>query len=206
MVGYDPGGNGKHGLAQATLLNGDIVGITTETLRTVEDVVASVLDIEAPLGLGVDTLTCWGTGRSGWRPADHWLRRRYPEVASSIVASNALYGAMSVNGMALLVVMREAFPDIFVTETHPKVLYYALCGRHYDFNGPNRSVMNTCLSRLLNVDVAPQNEHEWDAAISILAVVCGLRDTWRRDLHARQAGSGERLIQPCGRTAYVWPE
>lgn len=102
--------------------------------------------------------------------------------------------------------LREAIPDIFVTETHPKVLYHTLCNRRYDYNGPNTSVMNTRLSRLLKVDVAPQNEHEWDAAISILAVVCGLRDSWRRDLHALQADSGERLVQPCGRTAYVWPD
>ena len=33
---------------------------------------------------------------------------------------------MSVNGMAVLLAVRQAFPDIFVTETHPKVLCYAL--------------------------------------------------------------------------------
>ena len=206
LVGYDPGGNGKHGLARATLQDGSIVSVTTETLRYVEDVVASILDIEAPLGLGIDTLTCWGTGRSGWRPADCWLRERYPDVQNSIQAPNSLYGAMSVSGMALLVALRQAFPDIFVTETHPKVLYHTLFNQRYDYNGPNKSVMNKHLSQLLAVDVVPQNEHEWDSAISILPVVRGLHGSWQLDLHALPTDSDERLVQPCGSTAYVWPE
>ena len=129
---------------------------------------------EHPLGFGVDTLTCWATGPSGWRPADRWLRQRYRDVQNSVAAPNSLYGAMSLGGMASLVVVRQAFPDIFITETHPKVLYYTQFNERYDYNGPNTSVMNKRLSQLLAVDVAPQNEHEWDAAISILAVVRGL--------------------------------
>ena len=206
VIGYDPGGDCKHGLARATVRDGDIVSVTTKTLRNVEDVVASILDIETPLGVGIDTLTCWGTGRSGWRPADRWLRQRYPDVQNSIQAPNSLYGAMSVSGMALLVAVRQAFPGIFVTETHPKVLYHTQFNQRYDYNGPNTSVMNKRLSRLLAVDVAPQNEHEWDSAISILPVVRGLHGLWQRDLHGLPTDSDERLVQPCGRTAYVWPE
>ena len=206
VFGYDPGGNGKHGLARATVRDGSILNVTTETLHHVEDVVTSILNIETPLGLGIDTLTCWSTGPSGWRPADHWLRRHYRDVQNSVVAPNSLYGAMSLSGMASLVAVRQAFPDIFVTETHPKVLYYQLFKEPYDYNGPKISVMNKRLSRLLAVDVAPQNEHEWDSAISILAVVRGLHRSWRRDLHALPTKPGERLVQPCGTTAYVWPE
>ena len=201
VVGYDPGGNCKHGLARATVRDGDIVCVTTKTLRTVADVLASIRDIKTPLGIGIDTLTCWSTGHSGLRPADCWLRQRYPDVKKRVLAPGSLRGAMSVNGMALLVALREEFPDIFVTETHPKVLYYALFNRRWD---PNTSVMDKCLSRLLNVDIAPQNEHEWDAAISILPVVRRLHESWELDLHALPTGS-ERLVQPCGRTKYVWP-
>ena len=204
VVGYDPGGNCKHGLARATVRDGDIVCVTTKTLSTVEDVVESIL-IEPPLGLGIDTLTCWSTGRSGWRPADRWLRQRYCAVKKSVQAPSSIYGAMSVNGMAVLVAVREAFPDIFVTETHPKVLYYALFKERYDYTVPNISVMNECLRRLLNVDIAPQNEHEWDAAISILPVVRRLHESWELDLHDLATDSDKRLVQPCGRTNYVWP-
>ena len=205
VVGYDPGGNRTHGLAWAAVQDRKIVDVTTKTYRNVEEVVASILDVETPLGLGIDTLTCWGTGHSGWRPADRWLRERYPEVQNSVQAPNSLYGAMSVSGMALLVAVRQEFPHIFVTETHPKVLYHAQCNERYDY-GRNISAMNEHLSRLLAADVAPRNEHEWDAAISILAVVRGLHGLWKRDLHALPTDSDERLVQPCGKTAYLWPD
>lgn len=206
VVGYDPGGNGKHGFAWARVENGNIVTVTTKTLHSVEDVVLCVLDIEEPLGLGIDTLTCWGTGRSGWRPADRWLRERYPDVRESIQAPNSLYGAMSVNGMAVLVALRQAFPDIFVTETHPKVLYHSQCNRRYNYKGLDVSSMNQFLSQLLGVKVESQNEHEWDAAISILPVVNGLNGLWTLDLHDQPTDSDERLVLPCDRTVYVWPD
>ena len=206
VVGYDPGGNCKHGLARATVRDGRIVNVTTGTLRTAEDVVASVLEIETLLGLGVDTLTCWGTGKGGLRPADRWLRRRYCAVRKSILAPNSLYGAMSVSGMALLVAARRAFPNVYITETHPKVLWYTLRKQPYDYTDAYTSVMNEYLSSLLAVDASPQNEHEWDSAISILAAVRGLQGAWQHDLHAKPTNRDERLVQPCGRTAYVWPE
>lgn len=206
VVGYDPGGNGKHGVAQATVRDGVIECVITRTLDRVEDVIEWVTCAETLLGLGVDTLTCWGTGSSGWRPADRWLRGRYPEVVGSVLAPNSLHGSMSVNGMALLVTVRRAFPDIFVTETHPKVLYHALCKKCYAFEGPNESVMNGCLGRLLGVEVVPENEHEWDAAISILPVVLRLQGSLLRDLHALPTCADEGLVHPCGQTAYMWPD
>ena len=208
VVGYDPGGNCKHGFATGTVREGALVSVSTKTLRHAEEVVASILDIETLLGLGIDTLTCWGTGHSGWRPADRWLRKQYPEVQQRILAPNGLYGAMSVNGMAVLVAVRRACPGIFITETHPKVLYHALFKQPYHFDGPTKSEMSENLNQLLAVkeNVAPQNEHEWDAAISIHAVVNGLKGSWQRDLHALSTNCHERLVQPCGTTEYLWPE
>ena len=200
VIGYDPGGNGKHGMAQAIVRDGNVLNLTTTTLDDVEDVVSFVLNIGTPLGVGIDTLTCWSTGPSGWRPADHWVRQRYADVQNSVAAPNSLYGSMSVGGMALLVAVRQAFPDIFVTETHPKVLYCPQFGQRYNYNGANASVMTTRLSQLLAVDVAPQNAHEWDATISTLAVVRGLSGSWQRDLHTPPTKSHESLIHPCGRT------
>lgn len=211
VVGYDPGGNGRHGFARAFVRGGKIVGpVATETLQTAEEVVRSILGGENPLGLGIDTLTCWSTGHGGWRPADRWLRQHphYGAVKGAIIAPGGLAGAMCLNGMAVLVAVRQAFPDIFVTETHPKVLYYALFKERHDFNGPNRSVMKSRLSRLLDgVDIAPrdEDEHQWDAGLSMLPVVRGLYGSWQ-DLHARLTKPGERLIHPCGKTTYMWPE
>ena len=49
VIGYDPGGNGKHGVARATLRDGDILSVTTTTCNVVEDVVASIVNNETPL-------------------------------------------------------------------------------------------------------------------------------------------------------------
>ena len=204
MIGYDPGGNGKHGVAHATVRNGRMVDVVTRTLPDVESVVAFVLESK-PLGIGVDTLTCWATGKSGLRPADRWLRKRYPSQRRRVVPPNALYGSMSISGMVLLVEAREECRKVFITETHPKVLYYALKDKDYDYSG-SKTRMNGDLVEMMGVDVVPGNSHEWDAAISILPVVRGLQGSWSLDLHARPTRSGERLIHPCGRTAYLWPE
>jgi hypothetical protein len=49
------------------------------------------------------------------------------------------------------------------------------------------------------------NDHEWDAALSTLAVLRGLDGAWSRDLHALDASDDETLIEPAGPTRYVWP-
>lgn len=206
VIGYDPGGNDAHGVARATIRDGRVHELATETHSVVEDVIALVLDEgDAPLlGLGVDTLTCWATGQSGRRPADRWLQRRYPTVQHSIVAPNSLYGSMAVSGMALLIAVRRTLPNLFVTETHPKVLYYALQRERHDYDRCKK-VMNECLSRWFRVDVATDSEHEWDAAISALAVFRSLDRSWSEDLHDLPTTACERLVRPCGKTAYVWP-
>lgn len=206
VIGYDPGGNGKHGVACAAIQDGNILNVTTSTFPAVEDVIALILNSKTPLGIGVDTLTCWATGASGWRPADRWLRKRYDCLRNSVAAPNSLYGSMCVSGMALLVVVRQAFPQLFVTETHPKVLYYELHRERYDYNGPKKALMDKSLSQLLGVEVAPRNDHEWDAAVSTLPVLRGLDGSWPRNLHALPMDCDGRLISPCGKTAYVWPK
>ena len=114
---------------------------------------------------------------------------------------------MGLSGMALLVALRKRFPDVFITETHPKVLYYAKFRKRYDYRDANvRACMDEQLSQLLDIPVEPPNDHEWDAAISVLPVIHGLRGSWKRDLHKQAIESQERLIHPCGKTAYVWPE
>lgn len=74
VIGYDPGGNGKHGVAHATIRNGSILNVSTRTCCFVEEVIECIFEDEVPLGIGIDTLTCWATGESGLRPADDWLR------------------------------------------------------------------------------------------------------------------------------------
>src|SRR5713226_8231318 len=124
VVGYDPGGNGAHGLAELRVEDGRAVKLSTTTLGTAEEVITCVERLSSVLALGVDTLTCWSTGTSGWRPADLWLRQQYKAVQNSIMTPNGLFGSMGLNGMSFLISARHRFPDVPITETHPKVLYW----------------------------------------------------------------------------------
>jgi hypothetical protein len=205
IIGYDPGGNGAHGVAELVVHEGKAIRLATRTVDTMEDVV-SFLDRQPSLAaLGVDTLTCWSTGPSGWRPADRWLRVQYPMVKNCVVSPNSLFGSMGLNGMAVVIAAKQRFPDLFVTETHPKVLYWTLAQATYDYDGLKKA-MDTALTSWLNIEVNINSEHEWDAAISALTAFAGSTGLWHHDLHTIPVGTRERLIEPCGPTHYSWPE
>ena len=205
VVGYDPGGNGAHGMAELRVEGGRAKDLSTSTLDTVEEVIAALERLPSIAALGVDTLTCWGTGTSAWRPADLWLRKHYKAVQHSVMTPNGLFGSMGLNGMGVLISARRRFPDVPVTKTHPKVLYWQLSGKKYDYD-TSKTGMDALLAGMLGISVAPATEHEWDAAISAFAALEGIAGRWSHDLHKLPIIKGERLITPCGSTHYFWPE
>jgi hypothetical protein len=118
---------------------------------------------------------------------------------------NGLAGSMGLNGMSVLLAIRSRFPKVVIVETHPKVLYWALEKKKYDY-ASTKAEMERMLCEAHAVTVATANEHEWDAAISALAAASGILGRWINDLHALPARPGERLMTPCGPTNYYWPE
>lgn len=205
IIGYDPGGNGCHGVAELHMDEGEPARAETWTTSTAEDVISLIEGRSRIAALGVDTLSRWSTGPSGWRPADRWLRERYPAVRNSVVNPNGLFGSMGLNGMAVLLVARRSHPDALITETHPKVLFYQMTGRRYDY-ARDGAVMNAALAAALGVAIKPGNDHEWDAALSALVALRGLSGRWANDLLELPTEVGERLISPCEDTHYFWPE
>ena len=209
IVGYDPGGNWRHGFALLRIFDGKPASISTKTLPNSEAVIAAIKKIptEAILGLGVDMLSCWCTGSGGWRPADIWLREKYPAVRKGIIAPNALFGAMVINGMSVLIEAANTYRGITLSETHPKVLYYALTQKKYNY-AEQHAEMDSFLSKKLgnlklgNPNV--RNDHEWDAAISAYALMMGITGMWTCDLHKLQPEDC-RIVKPCGKTSYYWP-
>lgn len=205
ILGYDPGGDGKHGVAFATCEKGVVTGCELTTLRTAEQVIAATADYTDLIAVGIDTLTCWSTGPSGWRPADRWLKKRYKPITHSIASANSLFGSMGLNGMAVLLALRACNPALVVCETHPKVLHFALQGAKYDYRN-NRPEMDKFLSQAISQPINTSNDHEWDAAISVYAVMQGMAGRWSHDLHAIAPDPGEQIIEPCDTTYYWWPE
>jgi hypothetical protein len=179
--------------------------IETDLLPSAEDVISWFHErSRKPSGIGIDALTCWSTGRSGWRPADLWLKDHYPAVRASVASPNSLHGAMSLNGMAVLLALRADCPELLVTETHPKVLHWHLRKSPYDYKSARPS-MDAVLTEQLGCPFACESDHEWDAAISALAAYRCASGQWQLDLHALQTSVNERLINPCGPTKFAWP-
>lgn len=205
VVGYDPGGNDKHGLAVLHLDGSRPLCLEATTLSTAEDCLQHISRQANIKALGVDTLTCWSTGKSGWHPADRWLRATYPMVRGSVVTPNGLYGSMGLNGQAVIIEARAAFSGVAVTETHPKVLHWHMTGRRYDFEN-ERTRMEDLLASALGVSVVTETDDAWDAAVSALAAHMGTAGLWTRDLHAIPTDAGERLVRPAGSTSYYWPD
>jgi hypothetical protein len=204
VIGYDPGGDGTHGLAILRIVDSRVIQLETDTLPTADDVIERINTIPKLLGLGIDTLTCWSTGRCGWRPADRWLRAKYPIALKSVVSPNGLYGSMGLNGMAVLIAARASHPNSQITETHPKVLYCHLAGSKYNWTNSSAK-MTGSLGAWLGRAVRVSNEHEWDAALSAYAALQGIIGDWHLDLHDLPVVRGERLVKPAGEAHYYWP-
>ena len=204
ILGYDPGGDGKHGVAVLHLRDQVPTKIDTLTLPTTEAVIEYFSNIENIHAIGVDTLTCWSTGPGGWRPADRWLRKMYPQVAPSVVTPNGLFGSMGLNGPSVVLECQAVNPALIVTESHPKVLHWHLAGKKYDFVGDNGRMVEL-LSGLLQVSVEATTDHAWDAALSAFAAFQGCNGDWDNDLHRLPTEANERIVWPCSATHYFWP-
>ncbi|WP_444926998.1 hypothetical protein ACJJI4_02990 [Microbulbifer sp. TRSA002] len=204
ILGYDPGGNGVHGVALATINDNQILDLEIQTLSTAEDVIKFASQATTVDVLAIDTLTIWSTGLSGWRPADRWLKQRYRKITHSIASANSLFGSMGLNGMSVMSELRKKNPNIRITETHPKVLYFELAGDKYDYKFSSHS-MNAFVSDLLGVRINTANDHEWDAVVSVYAAIMGYSGQWPTNLHDLATENTERLVKPAGNSEYWWP-
>ena len=204
IVGYDPGGNGNHGVASLIVSDGCPIELSFTTVRNAQAAMDWFEIGEIPAAAGIDTLTVLSMGDSGWRPADIWLRGKYPDVQNSIVNPNYLQGAMSLNGLAVMASLRSLSKSIMISETHPKVLYYHLTGIQYNYQ-IKQKLMNEQLSQWIGLSLSTGTDHEWDAAVSCFAVYEGISKRWTNDLHQLPTKADEKLVQIGGPSHYFWP-
>ena len=115
---------------------------------------------------------------------------------------------MAVQGATLAVRLRELWPDLLLTETHPKVLWEHLAGGIAYPREPNRSDPAVLwLSETLEAEIDPANEHEFDALLSGWAVDRACRGLWTLDLveiEAHQQRSAN--ISLVSDVHYYWPD
>ena len=204
IVGYDPGGNSNHGVASLIVDNGRPTELSFTTVQNAQAALDWFAIGEIPVAAGIDTLTVLSMGDSGWRPADLWLRGNYPQVQNSVVNPNYLQGAMSLNGLAVMVSLRSLSEGILISETHPKILYYHLAGIQYNYR-INQELMNEQLSQWVGLSINTEKDHEWDAAASCFAVYEGISRRWTTDLHQLPAIADEVSIHIGGASHFYWP-
>jgi hypothetical protein len=220
IIGYDPGGNNRHGVAIVSVSSDGgrwkPLRLELKTLQCAQSVI-ELISRSAPegnlLAVGIDTLTAWSGSKSGWRPADIWLRENYGEVKASVDNPNHINGSMCLNGALILHFLKKRTDRaaIEVTEAHPKVLYYALTNKRHPWSKnqamSERENSAKWLMKTMTLDIDQDNlsrlndsDHNFDALLGALTALNGLNREWTTDLH-----NFSPIIHPFGVSHYWWP-
>ena len=151
----------------------------------------------SPAGVGVDAPLWWSSGRSGGRCVDQWLRDTYRFAGGQGTGLNSLWGAALVQGAMFVLRIRERFPGVCVTETHPKALLVALHMTEGDDFWEHYCV---------DWSSAQRPEHERDALISAVAAREGFEGHWPCDLSKHRYPSEQDPSESwLGPVHYFWP-
>ena len=144
-----------------------------------DEAVKAVTAMGKPLGLGIDAPMWWSAGEGGGRRADARLRERYGISGGTVQSGNSLQGAALIGGALLASRLREAFPGLRITESHPKALLLALRLDGVQF------------AARYGIQTNWGNEHERDAAIAAVCAREGFEGRWPTDL-AKQRDRSEQ--------------
>ena len=148
-----------------------------------------------PLGLGIDAPMWWSARKGGCRKADDFICRDCGVQSGTVQSTNSLRGAALVGGALLASAMRQDYPNMRITETHPKALLIGMKCSGEEF------LRKYGLSPMWN------NEHERDAVIGAVSVREGFEGRWTIDLSKRRYESEQDpknyWLAPM---AYSWPE
>ena len=198
FLGFDPGGINRFGVA---IISGSLVSF--KTVSNIKEAMEWAIEIsrgQKPTAAGIDTILHWSTGQSGFRNADIWLRKNYPQMSGSVMAPNSLYGAMTIGGVGLAIKLKEVLPNLLLNETHPKVLYHALTKKPYPRLDLSDAYSWMKSEANLSFTGPEPTEDEFDAIISAWATREAIRVKWK-DL----AVIDDDHIYPVNDVHYLWP-
>ncbi len=194
-IGADPGGLGNFGVA--ILQGGQVITKCVDHTDAAVQFVCSVISKTTPAGIGVDAPLWWCSGRSSDRRADQWIRETYGLSGGQVQTANSLRGSALVQGALFVERMREKYPDVPVTESHPKALLVAIDSPSWD---------KVCEKYQLDFDGKVKAEHERDAALAAIAAREGFEGRWTIDLSKNRLTSEQDpsayWLKP---VHYYWP-
>jgi predicted nuclease with RNAse H fold len=195
-IGADPGGRRNFGLA---ILQSN--GVARTWCLDHAEAAMTVLDKElpgVPSGVGVDAPLWWSSGRSSDRHADQWLRKKYQLTGGQVQTANSLRGAALVQGAMFVQRIREMFPKIGVTESHPKALRVAFRRERWK---------SFCKRTSIHTTLTGEEGHEHDAVLGALAAREGFEGRWTHDLSAKRHSAEQNPVKYwLGPVHYYWPE
>jgi predicted nuclease with RNAse H fold len=195
-IGVDPGGRRNFGVAIL-----DASGSARSWCVDHADAAIEIFNGEtdsSPCGVGVDAPLWWSSGKSSDRAADKWLRHQYGLGGGQVQTANSLRGAAVVQAVMFVQRIRERFPQVSVTETHPKALWVALRLGTWD---------EFCRRFSIHAPIRSHQEHQRDAVLGAVAAREGFEGRWSHDLASNRLESeqdpAEYWLAPIH---YFWPD
>ena len=124
------------------------------------------------------------------------LRKNYGIPSGTVQSVNSLRGAALVGGTLLALRLREEFPELPITESHPKALLIAF-----------KLESDAAIEKCLHVRKAWHDEHQRDAMVAAVCAREGFEGRWRCDLakhrHRLEQDPKSFCLAP---VSYWWPE
>ena len=166
-VGADPGGKKAFGVA--IIEESGNTFCKCKTVSSVDEAknwIVAVASGRDPLGIGIDAPLWWSAAAGGDRLVDKKLRRATRIRSNSVMAVNSLRGAALSGGALLASLMREKFPNIGITESHPKALLQEC------------SMDDAAIAEHFGIDSTWDDDHQRDAAVAAVCAWKGFQGGW----------------------------
>jgi hypothetical protein len=198
ILGFDPGGKGNFGWCIAE--NSDIFPLPIIKSGCDDNASNALNEIQRYLhgykvmGAGIDAPLYWRA--DGAREADKIVRGLVPLGGKSTVLSvNSLQGACLAQGMMIASLLRRKYPDLDITEAHPKAYLKVT-------DTDDKDISSLCDLKWDNK--RDENYHLRDAALACVAAWHMLNPANCENLYERDRG-GEVFL-PVNGVAYWFPK
>jgi len=175
LLGFDPGGAKKLGWCVAETENsGQLVFrdscLADHASGAVAAALSKVSDLTQIKAAGIDSPLFWVT--DGERKADNIVRREIRRLgavnaAGTVQQVNSLRGACLSQGLMVAHLLRRSFPDMRITESHPKALLWLLKIASAQHHVADIGISH--LSGLIESESCNVSDHERDAVLGAVA-------------------------------------
>lgn len=172
-LGFDPGGAGAFGWCLASgsedlPLTVVAHGIVNHSKQAVDKAVSEANQDE-PAAVGIDAPLFWRA--DGDRVVDSALRQKVVALGGhggTVNHVNSLRGACLVQGMIIATLLRRKWPELRLTESHPKAMLWML--KIAGLGMPVEEITLATLNQFfIGGDLIEVSDHERDAALGALS-------------------------------------